>query len=206
MITAAIKFLRKQPLRWSERIGRIDDDQVIFRFAAADKLQGIFKMDMNAAVIEAAGIARQIIAAGFDNGRIHFYQIDRPYPVIARQFPHDSAVPGTDDQDILALLMYCHGHMSNHFIIDKFIPFGKHDVAIKGQDAAKFRCFKNIDALIFALPGIQMAVNADTVLDIGRMKFTEPKFHDIPSFHARTLMCCKSGSSDPVMLQPFSLA
>ena len=139
-------------------------------------------MDMDTAVIEAAGIARQIIAAGLDNGRIHFYQINRPHPVVARQFPHDAAISGADDQYVLALLMDRHGHMGNHFVINELIPFGEHDVAIEGQDTAKFRCFKNIDALIFALPGIQMAVDPDAVFDIRRVKFTKPKLHAISPF------------------------
>ena len=177
MVAGAVEFLRKEPFRRAKGVCRIDDDKVIDRFTAADELQGIFKMDVDTAVIQAAGIAGQEVAARFNDGRIHFYKVNGFDAVIARQFPHDTAVAGADDKDVAAVLMDRHGYMGNHFVVNEFIPFRQHDISVQGEDTAKFRCFKNIDMLELALTGIKMAIDTDAVFYIRCMKFTEPKFH-----------------------------
>ena len=88
-----------------------------------------------------------------------------------------TAVTGTDDQDILGLLVHGHGHMHDHLVVDELVALGQHDVAVQRQHTAKLRCFKNVDALIVALLGVKLAVDPDAVLDIRGVKFRKPHFH-----------------------------
>ena len=99
-----------------------------------------------------------------------------------------------------------HGDVGDHFVVDEFVSFRQHHVAVQGQDAAEFRRFKNVDVLIITLLGVQVLADPDAELHIRRMKFTEPHFHAIAAFHANTLIRFSSASSGPVMLQPFSFA
>ena len=132
---------------------------------------------MHPAVIHAAGVARQISPAGFHHLGVHLHQVDPLHPVVTGQLPHNAAVAGADDQDILGLTVHRHGHMGDHLIVDELVPLGQHHVAVQGQHPAELRRFKDIDALVVALLGIELPVHPDAVLDIRGMKLRKPHFH-----------------------------
>ena len=67
--------------------------------------------------------------------------------------------------------------MGDHFIVNELIALRQHDIAVQRKHPAKFRRFKNINALVVALFGIELAVDPDAVLYIGGMKFRKPHFH-----------------------------
>ena len=187
IITIPVKFPGEQSLRRTKRIGRIHNDQIVFRLTASDKFQCVFKMNLYSAVIHPAGIARQIRTARFHYQRIHLYKIDFFHTVIAGQLPHYATVSGTDHQNIFRVFMDCHGHMGDHFVIDKFIPFRQHDVAIQRKNPSEFRSLKNVDPLIITLSGIQMFLHTKTVFYIGSMKLRKPHFHFYLHSCARSL-------------------
>ena len=151
IVAVSVKFAGKQSLRRAKRVGGIYNNQIVSFFTTTNELQSIAKMDVHAAIIHTAGILRQIRAAGLDNRRIHFHQINVLDAVIPRQLSYNAAISGTDDQDVFCFLMNSHRHMSDHLVIDKLIAFCQHDIAVQRQNTAKFRCFKDINALIFAL-------------------------------------------------------
>ena len=66
--------------------------------------------------------------------------------------------------------------MGNHLIVYEFIPLGKHYIAVKGENPAKFRCVENIYMLIVALTGVELAVYPQGELYIRSMVFAEPDF------------------------------
>ena len=41
---------------------------------------------------------------------------------------------------------------SDHLIINKFVTFCQHYISVQSKNTAKFRCLKNINSLIVALP------------------------------------------------------
>ena len=171
VVTVSIEFTGKQPFRRTKRIRRIYNDEVIFCFTPTDKSQCVFIMKMYSSVIQSAGISRKICATGFHNHRIHFYQINMPYSVISGQFTDNAAISGTNHKNIPCFLMYCHRHVRDHLIIDKFITLCQHYISIQSQHTSKFWCLKDINSLIVALLRIELTIYPDTVLDIRCMKF-----------------------------------
>ena len=151
--------------------------KVVLLLAAADVLEGVLKVDVHPAVIHAAGIAGQVGAAGFHHLRVHLHKVDALHPVIAGQLPHHAAVAGTDDKDILGLLVHRHGHVHDHFIIDELVPLGQHHVAVQREHPAKLRGLKDVDALIVALLGVELSAHPDAVLHVRGVKLGKPEFH-----------------------------
>ena len=121
---AAVELAGEQALGRAERVGGVHDDEVVFFFAPADELERVLKVDVHPAVVHPAGVAGQIGAAGLHHLGVHLHQVDALHPVVAGQLPHHAPVSGTDDQDILGLLVDRHGHMHDHLVIDEFVALG----------------------------------------------------------------------------------
>ena len=151
IIAASVKFAGEKPLGRAERVGGIDDDEVVLIFTLANELQRVFVVDMYTAVVHAAGVARQVGAAGLDDLRVHLDEVDALYAVVASQFAYDAAVARADDENVLCIAVHGHRHMGDHFVVDKLVALREHDIAVQRQHAAELRRFKNIDALIGAL-------------------------------------------------------
>ena len=177
VIAVAVKFAGEKPLRRAERVGGVHNDKVIFILTLADELECVFVIDMHAAVIHTAGVAGQVGAASFNNLGVHFHQVNALHTVIAGQFPHNAAIARADDEDVLCASVHRHRHMGDHFIVNELIALRQHDIAVQRKHPAKFRRFKNINALVVTLFGIELAVDPDAVLYIGGMKFRKPHFH-----------------------------
>ena len=143
----------------------------------ADELEGVLKVDVHPAVVHPAGVAGQVGAAGLHHLGVHLHQVDALHPVVAGQLPHHAAVACTDDKDILCLPVHGHGHMDDHLVVDEFVPLGQHHIAVQCEHPAKLGRFKNINALIIALLGVELLVHPDAVLHIGGVKFRKPKLH-----------------------------
>ena len=171
---AAVELAGEQALAG---IGGVHDDEVVLLLAAADVLEGVLKVDVHPAVIHAAGIAGQVGTAGFHHLRVHLHKVDALHPVVAGQLPHHAAVTGTDDKDVFCLLVHRHGHMHDHLVIDEFVALGQHHIAVQCEHPAKLRRFKNIDALVIALLGVELFVHPDAVLHVRGVKLGKPKFH-----------------------------
>ena len=75
--------------------------KVVLGLAAADELQGVLEVDVHPAVIQPAGVAGQVGAAGLHNLRVHLHQVDALDTVVAGQLPHHAAVARADDEDVL---------------------------------------------------------------------------------------------------------
>ena len=174
---AAVELAGEQTLGWAEGIGGVHDDEVVLLLAAADILEGVLKIDVHPAVIHAAGVAGQEGAAGFHHLRVHLHKVDALHPVVAGQLPHHAAVSGTDDQDVLGLLVDGHGHMHDHLVVDELVALGQHHVAVQGQHPAELRGLKDVDALIVALLGVELSAHPDAVLHVRGVKLGKPKFH-----------------------------
>ncbi len=182
VVAAPVELPGKQPLRGPEGVGGVHNNEVIRRFLPAYELQRVPKVDMNPPVVHPAGVAGQVCPAGLYHKGIHLHQVDVLHPVIPGQLPHHAAVPCADDQDVPDAGMHRHRHMGHHFIVNKFIPLRQHHIAVQRQHPAEFRRFKDVDALVVALLGIQVPVDPDAVLHIWGMKFAEPHFHILPPF------------------------
>ena len=142
--------------------------------------QRVLKVDVDAAVVHAAGVAGKIGAAGLHHHRIHLHKVDALHAVVARQLPHDAAVPRADDQHVPDAGVDRHGHVGDHLIVDELVPLGEHHVPIQRQDPAKLRRLQDVDLLILAPLGVQVPRHPDAVLHVGRVKFAEPQFHVLP--------------------------
>ena len=126
---------------------------------------------MHATIVHTAGIARKICTAGLDDLRVHLDEVDALDAVIAGELPHDAAVTGTDDEDVLRVPVDGHRYMGDHLIVDELVTLGQHDVAVEGQHTAELRCFEDVDALVVALLRVELTVHTDAVLHIRCMKF-----------------------------------
>ena len=115
--------------------------------------------------VKAAEMAKKYDCAFVDN--------EMPYGRV----PHHAAVTGTDDKDVFCLLVHRHGHMHDHLVIDEFVALGQHHIAVQCEHPAKLRRFKNIDALVIALLGVELFVHPDAVLHVRGVKLRKPKFH-----------------------------
>ena len=81
-----------------------------------------------------------------------------------------AAIARADDQNVLCFPVHSHGHMHDHFIVDELIPLGQHHVAVQREHPAELRSFKDIDALIIALPGVELPVHPDAVFHVRGVK------------------------------------
>ena len=73
---AAVELPGEQALGGAEGVGGIHDDQVVFLLAPADELEGVLKVDVDPAVVHAAGVAGQVGAAGLHHLGVHLHQVD----------------------------------------------------------------------------------------------------------------------------------
>ena len=124
-----------------------------------------------------APFAGQVGAASFNNLGVHFHQVNALHTVIAGQFPHNAAIARADDEDVLCASVHRHRHMGDHFIVNELIALRQHDIAVQRKHPAKFRRFKNIDALVIALLGVELFVHPDAVLHVRGVKLGKPEFH-----------------------------
>ncbi len=122
---AAVELAGEQALGGAEGVGGIHDDQVVFLLAAADELEGVLKVDVHPAVVHAAGVAGQVGAAGLTTWGSTPPGRCAP-PGRSGSAPAHAAVSGTDDQDILGLLVHGHGHMHDHLVVDELVALGQH--------------------------------------------------------------------------------
>ena len=178
--TDAVKFAGKIPFERTERVRRIDDDEVVIRVALSQKAERIVVIDMYAPVVQLAGVLGQKGAADLDDLRVHLDEIDLLHALVARQFAHHATVSRADDENVAHAGVHGHGDVRDHLVVDELVALRQHDVAVQREHPAEFRRLKDIDLLIAAALRIQMPVHADAVLDVRRMKFAEPQFHGDP--------------------------
>ena len=60
---------------------------------------------------------------------------------------------------------------SNHLVINKFVLFSQHHVAVQRQETSKLRRIKDINALKFTFPAVKLPVDPDGKLHIRCMRF-----------------------------------
>ena len=60
--------------------------------------------------------------------------------------------------------------MDDHLVVDELVPLGQHHIAVQCEHPAKLGRFKNINALVIALLGVELLVHPDAVLHIRGVK------------------------------------
>ena len=146
-ITVSVKFLCEQPLPCSERIGRIDDDQIIRITFGADKSQAVFMKDVDPLVCQTVGDLRDIFPADLHEQGIRLHHVDHLDGVILDQVParhrrrlRPQRAP-VSHPDVLP------SHMGDHLMVDKFIPLRQHQISVHYQDLSEIFRLKDIDPL-----------------------------------------------------------
>ena len=124
--TVAIEFFCEQAFARTERIGGIDDDEVILIHTLAHVFQTIGNMNMHTWIVKTAGCLWQPFTADGDDTFIDFYHVNMLHFRIACQFTQAAAVTSTDHQHLARIWVHCHWHMHDHFVINKLILLGQH--------------------------------------------------------------------------------
>ena len=136
-------------------------------------------MDRNARIIELIRSLRKIFPAHLHNHGINFHHIDPFNLRIARKLTDHTAVARADDQRILYMGMHRQRDMRYHLVINKFVLFGQHHIAVQHKKPPEFRRVEYVNALMLALTGKKLTVNTDRKLNIRRMLFGKPEIHVI---------------------------
>lgn len=177
LVAVAVEFLGEEAFAGAEGVSRVDDDEVVGVFAVADEFEAVFVVDGEARVAEAAGGLRQVFAADFDDEFVDFDEVDVFDGRVAQKFADGAAVAAADDEDAPGVGIDAHGDVRDHFVVDEFVFFGEHHVAVKGQEAAEFARVEDVDALEFAFAGVELAIYFDGEFDVFGVVFGEPEFH-----------------------------
>ena len=153
-VTVAVKFSGKQSFTGSKWIGRIHNNQVVQIFLAADKTKTVFIMNGKTGIVKTAGCFRKIFFAYFHHQRIDLYHVNSFDFRILYQFPDNASVPSADYQNPLYLGMNGHRYMGDHFMVNKFIFFGKHHKAVQCEKTTKFWRIEYINSLKFTFSAV----------------------------------------------------
>ena len=179
LVAVAVELAREQTLAGPEGVGRVDDDQVVVAFVTADKLEPVLDVDRDARVVQPAGCERQVGAAGLDHHLVDLDQVDALDRLVAGQLTHDAAVAGADDQDAADLGVDRQRHVGQHLVVDELVLLGQHQEPVQNQHTAELLGLEDVDALEFALRAVKLAVDLDRQLDMRRMLFRKPQFHNV---------------------------
>ena len=127
---AAVELLGEQPLRGPERIGGIVDDEVVLPHLAAQKLQPVLNVQVDALIGESRRRLRKESARDVDEHFVLLHDVDALDLGIAAQFLGDAAVAAADDQHVADMRVYRHGDVRHHLVIDELVLFRKDDLSV----------------------------------------------------------------------------
>ena len=152
LITASVEFLCKKSLCMSQRICGIIDDQVISGLFIPQEPKAVFIINVDSLILQSLGNIRKHLRTYIHKHFIGFHHINALNLWIMDQFSGNSTVTAADDQNIFYIGMYCHWHMRDHFIINKFIFIREYDLTVQSHKSSEFFRLKHIDSLKFTFP------------------------------------------------------
>ena len=178
LVAVAVELHREQALAGAERVGRVDDDEVVFVLDAADVLEAVLIQDMDARIVERARHAGQILLADRDDALVDLHEVDVLDVLVAAQLAHAAAVAAADDEHLFDFFAQNgERYVHHHLMVDELVALGQHHVAVERQKAAEFLAFKDVDALKVALFGMQLTVHLNLKSDRRRVHFGKSKLH-----------------------------
>ena len=104
LVAVAVELHREQALARAERVGRVDDDEVVFVLDAADVLEAVLIQDMDARIVERARHAGQVLLADRDDALVDLHEVDVLDVLVAAQLADTAAVAAADDKHLFNLL------------------------------------------------------------------------------------------------------
>ena len=134
-------------------------------------------MDGQPGIVQTAGGLGQEFPADFHHQGVDLRHINVLDLRVTGQLPDYAAVPGADHQDISDMRVDSHGDVGDHLMVDEFILFRQHHVAVQRQKTAEFRGIKHIDALIFTFSAVELPVYPDRKFNIRGLRLRKPEFH-----------------------------
>ena len=177
IVTVPVEFLCKEPLSRAEGVRRINDDQVVGVSLGTDETKPVLMIDRHPFIRQTARDLRDIFPAHFHQKRIRFHHIDLLYGIVFDQLPDHTSVAPSDDQHFLHIRMHRHGHVGDHLMVDKLVPFRQHQVPVHNKDLPKVLRLKDVDPLDLALGAEKLFLDLDGQLHAVCMHIGKPHFH-----------------------------
>ncbi len=139
------------------------------------KLQTVTKIKVDTVIlIKHGGGLWEVLLTESYHPLIDLHHIDAPNSRIAGDLSGCSPVTATDNQHLFNAGISSESRMANHLMVSKFIFFGHHHEAIKGEKSPKGIALEKINPLIFGLFGYNMLLNLNGKTDILGMIFGVP--------------------------------
>ena len=180
LVAVAVELHREQALARAERVGRVDDDEVVFVLDAADILETVLIQDVHAGIVQRAGHGRQELLADLDHALVDLDKVDVFDMRVAAQLAHAAAVAPADDEHLFDPVTQ-HGErdVHHHLVVNEFVALGQHHVAVERQEAAELLALEHVDALEVALFSIKLPVDLDLQADGRRVHFSKRQSHEL---------------------------
>ena len=174
-----VELAGEKPFDGTIRIGRVDYDEVVFLFLAADIAQTFFEPDFDAAILEFRRRERQILLREQHHLPVDFDEIDRFDGPVFDELAHGAAVAAADDENVFDVGMDRHRHVGDHLVVDELVLLGDHKPAVEYEHASESGRVENIDLLNGAFLGRELFRHLHRKAHVIRMFVGIPEFHGI---------------------------
>ena len=161
LIAVAVKFLCEQTLARAERVGAVDDYQVVFVLDPAHEFQPVLIENVNARVVQLTSRLRQVFPTKLDYAAVYLHHVDMLNTVKSGQLAYRSAVPRAYHQNLFNVGIGRHRDVGNHLVIYVLVLFGEHEIAVQNKYPAKLNAVEDIYFLKLALLAYKVLLYLD---------------------------------------------
>ena len=177
LVARAVELAREEALCGTVRIGRVDDDEVVFGLLAAHVAESLLEPHLDALVLQLRGRERQVLLREQNHLLVDLDEVDGLDRPVLRQLPHRAAVAAADHEHVLDARVHGHRHVREHLMIDELVRLRDHEPAVQDEDASVRRRIEDVDLLNGALLRHELLGRLDGEPDLARVFVCVPEFH-----------------------------
>jgi hypothetical protein len=156
----------EQTLCWSLWIRRVGNDDIKLILVIIQELESVSNMNLNLRMLITNGHSRKVLLGETDdslrrlageirNARysylINIAENSLFHTIMLDDFPQNTSITATNDQNLLWAWVREHSQMCNHFLVGKLISLGALNDIIKDEDGSIVGRLENQDILVLTL-------------------------------------------------------
>ena len=175
---ASVKFPREEPFARADRVGAVNDDDVVKILHALREGDAVANMDMQLRrrIEEDFRDLREIFFGEVDDAPVNIAEVHLSDAFVAAHFSRHAAVAAADDEDALRMGMEHERHVADHFMIGPFVLFRRLEYAVQHEHAAVLEGFGDLDMLVRRRFFVEHLRDLHRLAQIGRAPFGDRHF------------------------------
>mmetsp|Transcript_8144 Transcript_8144/g.15028 ORF Transcript_8144/g.15028 Transcript_8144/m.15028 type:complete len:295 (+) Transcript_8144:176-1060(+) len=155
LVHGIIKRRLEQDRRWSDRIGRIRNDDIKRILVLVHKFRSIHDFDTDSRIVVSLGQGRQMLFGYRDDSLVDFAFNDFFHTRMFGNLPQNASVATSNDENLFGVRMGKQRDVGNHFLVGMLVA-GRHlDDSVQHEDRSVILRLKDQDILKVALKMIQ---------------------------------------------------